>query len=169
MFGYILFLLSFFFFQLLHILYIVWYPKFSVNLLFLKIEVFSVKGFPGDSEVKNPPMMQETACNVGDMCSIPGLGRSPGEENATCSSILAWEIPLTEEHGVARIRHDLPIKVPPPHCLLKLYLSNAAWPIKLEICIGPKPPTLRVEDQKEICVLDPACWEHVGRFEHSLK
>ena len=75
--------------------------NFLLRLLFLKIQVFSVKGFPGDSEVKNPPMMQETACKVGDVCLIPGLGRSPGEENATRSSILAWEIPLTEEHGVA--------------------------------------------------------------------
>ena len=33
------------------------------------------------------------------MSLIPGLGRSPGEENATHSSILAWEIPWTEEPG----------------------------------------------------------------------
>ena len=24
---------------------------------------------------------QESACNAGDLCSIPGLGRSPGEGN----------------------------------------------------------------------------------------
>ena len=30
---------------------------------------------------------------------IPGLGRSPGEGNATHSSILAWEIPWTEKPG----------------------------------------------------------------------
>ena len=30
--------------------------------------------FPGDSDIK------ESACNVGDLASIPGLGRSPGEE-----------------------------------------------------------------------------------------
>ena len=34
-----------------------------------------IKGFPGGSEVK------ASACNVGDLGSIPGLGRSPGEEN----------------------------------------------------------------------------------------
>ena len=33
------------------------------------------------------------------MSLIPGLGRSPEEENATHSSILAWEIPWTEEPG----------------------------------------------------------------------
>ena len=32
-------------------------------------------GFPDGSAVKNPP------ANAGDMSSIPGLGRSPGEGN----------------------------------------------------------------------------------------
>ena len=54
---------------------------------------FSPKGFPGGSVVKNPPV------NAGDMGLIPGLGRSPGAEMATYSSILAWEIPQTEEPG----------------------------------------------------------------------
>ena len=52
-------------------------------------------GFPGSSAGK------ESACNVGDLGSIPGLGRSPGEENATHSSILAWRIPWTV-HGLAK-------------------------------------------------------------------
>ena len=33
-------------------------------------------GFPGGSDGK------ESACNVGDLGLIPGLGRSPGEENS---------------------------------------------------------------------------------------
>ena len=33
------------------------------------------RGFPGGSEVK------ASACNAGDLSSIPGLGRSPGEGN----------------------------------------------------------------------------------------
>ena len=32
------------------------------------------QGFPGGSDSK------ESACNAGDLDSIPGLGRSPGEE-----------------------------------------------------------------------------------------
>ena len=43
---------------------------------------------------------KEPTCNAGDVrdeCSIPGSGRSPGEGNATHSSILAWRIPWTEE------------------------------------------------------------------------
>ena len=48
-------------------------------------------GFPGGSDGK------ESACNVGDFGSVPGLGRSPGEGMATHSSILAWRIPWTED------------------------------------------------------------------------
>ena len=33
------------------------------------------QGFPGGSDSK------ESACNAGDLGSIPGLGRSPGEGN----------------------------------------------------------------------------------------
>ena len=51
-----------------------------------------LKGFPGGSDGK------ETACNVGDLGLIPGLGRSPGEGNVH-STILAWRIPWTEETG----------------------------------------------------------------------
>ena len=42
---------------------------------------------------------KESACNAGDLGSIPGSGRSPGEGNATHSNILAWEILWTEEAG----------------------------------------------------------------------
>ena len=40
-------------------------------------------GFPGGLDGK------ESACNVGDLGMISGSGRSPGEGNATHSSILA--------------------------------------------------------------------------------
>ena len=49
------------------------------------------------------------------------------EEMATCSSILAWEFPWTEEPGglqsmgSQRVKHDLVSKPPPPsQCVLKL-------------------------------------------------
>ena len=38
---------------------------------------------------------RESACNVGYLGLIPGLGRCPGEGNGTHSSILAWRIPWT--------------------------------------------------------------------------
>ena len=42
-------------------------------------------GFPGGLMVKNPP------ANAGEVGSIPGLQRSPGEETATYFRILAWD------------------------------------------------------------------------------
>ena len=42
---------------------------------------------------------KESTCNAGDPGSIPGLGRSSGEEMATLSSILAWRISWMEEPG----------------------------------------------------------------------
>ena len=42
---------------------------------------------------------KESACNAVDVGSIPGSGRSPGEENGNPSSILTWRIPWTEEPG----------------------------------------------------------------------
>ena len=59
--------------------------------------------------LKHPPANAGTA---GDMDSIPGLEDSLEEEMATHSSILAWEIPWTEEPGrlqstgSQRVRHD---------------------------------------------------------------
>ena len=53
-----------------------------------------------------------SAYNVGDLGSIPRLGRSPGEEMATHSSTLAWKIPWMEEPGglqtmgLQRVRQD---------------------------------------------------------------
>ena len=42
---------------------------------------------------------KESACNAGDTVSVPGSGRFPEKEMGAHSSILAWEIPWTEEHG----------------------------------------------------------------------
>ena len=44
-------------------------------MLFFRIKYSCVLGFPGGSEVK------ASACNVGDLGSIPGSGRFPGEGN----------------------------------------------------------------------------------------
>ena len=42
---------------------------------------------------------KESARSVGDLGSVPGLGRFPGEGMATHSSILAWRIPWTGKPG----------------------------------------------------------------------
>ena len=45
-------------------------------------------GFPGGSDDK------ESTCNVGDLGSIPGLGRSPGGGHGNPLGNLAWIIPM---------------------------------------------------------------------------
>ena len=68
--------------------------------------LFSLQGLPRWPVVKNPPV------NAEDMGLIPGSGRSPGGRNGNHSSILAWEIPWTEESGglqsmgSQRVRHN---------------------------------------------------------------
>ena len=50
-------------------------------------------GFLGGSDSK------DSACSAGDLSSVPGLGKSLGEWNATHFSIFVWRIPWTEEPG----------------------------------------------------------------------
>ena len=55
---------------------------------------------------------KESACNVGDLGSIPGLGNPLEKGMATRSCILAWETPWSEEPGrlksmrLQRVGHD---------------------------------------------------------------
>ena len=63
---------------------------------------------------------KESACNAGDVSSISGLGRSPGEGNGNLFQYSCWEIPLTEEPsrlqstGLQRVRYDLATKPQKP-------------------------------------------------------
>ena len=60
------------------------------------------RGFPGGSEDK------AYACNAGDLGSIPGLGRSPGEGNSNPLQYSYLENPMDREawwatvHGVTK-------------------------------------------------------------------
>ena len=62
------------------------------------------QGFPGGSEVK------ASACNMGDLGSIPGSGRSPGEGNGNPLQYPCLENPMDRGawkaavHGVAEGR-----------------------------------------------------------------
>ena len=66
-----------------------------------------VEGFPGGSEVK------ASTCNVGDLGSIPGSGRSPGEGNGNPLQYSCLENPMDGGvwwaivHGVAKSRTRL--------------------------------------------------------------
>ena len=59
-------------------------------------------GFPGDSDGK------ESACNAGDLGSIPGSGRSPGEGNGYPLQYSCLENPMDRVawqatvHGVTK-------------------------------------------------------------------
>ena len=44
-------------------------------------------------------MVKNLPANARDAGLMPGTGRSPGEGNGNPLSILAWEIPWTEEPG----------------------------------------------------------------------
>ena len=63
-------------------------------------------------------MVKNLPANAGDLGSIPGSGRSPGEEMAAHSSILARKISWTEgpgrlqSMGSQRVSHDLLTKQP---------------------------------------------------------
>ena len=63
-------------------------------------------GFPGGAEVK------ASACNVGDLGSIPGSGRSPGEGNGNPLQYSCLENPMdggtwwATVHGSQRVGHD---------------------------------------------------------------
>ena len=90
----------------------------SLNPIFRKKKIallisLAVGGFPRSSVGK------ESACNAGDLGSIPGSGRPPGEGNGnplqySCLESLmergAWQSTV---HGVARGGHNLVTKLPP--------------------------------------------------------
>ena len=71
------------------------------------------KGFPHSSVGK------ESACNAGDLGSIPGSGRFPGEGNCKPLQYSCLENPTDRRageatvHGVARIGHNLATKLLP--------------------------------------------------------
>ena len=59
-------------------------------------------GFPSASAGKEP------TCNVGDLCSIPGLGKSPGEGNAYPLQLSGLENSMDcIVHGVTKSRNLL--------------------------------------------------------------
>ena len=71
-------------------------------------DIFSWMGFPDGSVIKNPPIKQETW--------VWSLSREDPLEKEMATSILAWEIPWSEEPGglqsmeSQRVRHDLVAK-----------------------------------------------------------
>ena len=65
------------------------------------------KGFPGGSDGK------ASACNAGDLGSVPGLGRSPGEGNGNTLQYSCLENSMDrgawwaiQSMALQRVRHD---------------------------------------------------------------
>ena len=58
-------------------------------------------GFPDGSDSK------ESVCNVGDLGSIPGLERSPGEGNGNPFRYSCLEDPIDRGVGRLTVRHDV--------------------------------------------------------------
>ena len=80
----------------------------------------SKRNFPHSSVIK------ESACNAGDLSSIPVLGRSPGEGNVNSLQYSFLENHMNRGdlsgmtvHEVARVGHDLVTK--PPQQVTKLF------------------------------------------------
>ena len=73
----------------------------------LEIEIHNFSlGFPGGS------LGKESACNVGDLGSIPELGKSPREENGNLLQYSCLENSMDRRawwatvHGLQRVRHN---------------------------------------------------------------
>ena len=68
----------------------------------IRLMVTDILGFPGGSVIKNP------LANVGDMGSIPGLGRSPGKGNDNPLQYSCLGNPMDREawlvtvHGISK-------------------------------------------------------------------
>ena len=65
-------------------------------LIFSPLSSFSNNKYPGHPRWLSG---KESACQAGDPDSIPGWEDPLEKEIATHSSVLAWEIPWTEEPG----------------------------------------------------------------------
>ena len=65
---------------------------------FLRDCIFVLKGFPGGAEVK------VSACNMGDLGSIPGSRRSPGEGNGDPLQYSCLKNPLDGRAWWATVR-----------------------------------------------------------------
>ena len=61
---------------------------FVITFIFFPL-IVCFEGFPGGSADK------ESTCTVGDLDSVPGSGRSPGEGKGYPLLILAWRAPWT--------------------------------------------------------------------------
>ena len=120
-----------------------WYPcvcSLRLCLYFCFADRFTYTnqlGFPDSSVGK------ESTCNAGDPASIPGSGRSPGEGNGNPLQDSCLENPMdcglpgSSVHGVARVRHGLVTKPPPPANTVSLLGSMTLTKTRSKIVTSP--------------------------------
>ena len=98
---------------LLHCRQILYQLSYEGNAYYVPSNNGEIKS-PGGSEDK------ASACNAGDLGSVPESGSSPGEGNGNPLQYSCLENPmnrgtwLATVHGIARVGHDLETK-PPSH------------------------------------------------------
>ena len=114
---------------------------FDHGIILFLYQINKRTGFPDGSVVKNPP------ANTGETGSIPGLERSPGEENGNQLQYSCLENPMDRGawqatvHGLARVGHDLMTKPPPSNLikLLRFFFSFFFLSHTFHCCYKPLP------------------------------
>ena len=128
------------------------FKEFSIIQIFIyRLTAFqdfllnqSLQGFPGGTEVK------ASACNVGDLGSIPGSGRSPGEENGNPLQYSYLENPMeggacwATVHGVAKSQTQL---------------SNFTFTCKIKAMVFP----VKKAEHWRIDAFELWCWRRLLR------
>ena len=70
----------------------------------LHVYLFPIPVFCSDMDFPGGSAGKESTCNAGDLGSIPGLGRSPGEGNSCpLCSLPLWAIHLSDRHHNANL------------------------------------------------------------------
>ena len=97
----------------------------------------SMRVYPLSQDFPCSAVGKESACSAADLGSIPGSGRSPGEGNGNPLQYSCLENPIHRGawwaivHGVARVRHNLATKPPPPLSQHEsLSLNGLCFPVR---------------------------------------
>ena len=86
--------------------------------------------FSFDGKFPESSVSKESACNAGDLGSVPGSGRFPGEGNGNPLRYSCLENPMDRVawqatvHGVERVGHNLATKPPPPFVVVMYSFRN---------------------------------------------
>ena len=127
--------------------------QYSVNYFFFWLHLIACGDFASGSVVKNPPAK---AGYTGDLSSIPGSGRSPGEGNGNSLQHSCLENPRDRgaswaaAQGAAKSRTQLITHALNCHCLWDLFPNQESNPSPWQwkhrvLTIGPprNSPTLK--------------------------